>query len=260
MREAVSEVLVQRAHEAEGLGRMVWVSIGAHLGLLAVLVMLPQEWQRSRAADTTPMIISLGGAPGPQTGGMTPISGRAIQEVAPTPPRTAPAPPPPRTPDMVLPTEQPQVRPRPTPPSRAPAERSTARTPTRGAEVQEGSARADTGAKGSNFGLTTGGGAAGMGGYLDVGNFCCPEYLETMRQLIQGNWQSQQQVAGQTQVKFTIQRDGTLAGIELERSSGYFALDQAAQRALYSTRRLPPLPREFTEDRLTVHLVFNYQR
>jgi TonB family protein len=107
--------------------------------------------------------------------------------------------------------------------------------------------------------LTTGGGS-GAGGYLDVGNFCCPEYLQTMLQLIQKNWNGQQSVSGQSQMKFTIRRDGTLTQIELERPSGYFALDREAQRAVLVTRRLPPLPRQFPEDHLTVHLIFRYQR
>ena len=56
-----------------------------------------------------------------------------------------------------------------------------------------------------------------------------------------------QQVAGDTLVKFTIQRDGRSTNVELEKSSGYFALDLTAQRALLVTRQLPPLPAQFTE-------------
>ena len=53
-----------------------------------------------------------------------------------------------------------------------------------------------------------------------------------MIQLIQRNWTAKQQVAGDTLVKYTIQRDGRLTNVEIEKSSGYFALDQTAQRAL----------------------------
>ena len=80
------------------------------------------------------------------------------------------------------------------------------------------------------------------GSYLDVKNFCCPDYLVTMLQLIQGNWNARQQVAGEAMVVFRIQRDGRLTDIELERSSGYPALDLTAQRALFLTQRVPPLP------------------
>jgi TonB family protein len=61
-------------------------------------------------------------------------------------------------------------------------------------------------------------------------------------------------------VKFTITRDGTLRDVELEKPSGYFALDREAQRAVLVTKRLPPLPLQFNQDHLTVHLVFEYQR
>ena len=143
-------------------------------------------------------------------------------------------------------------------PKKAPDDAKGRATP-KAAEAQQGSAVAETGAtRASASGLTTGGG--GTGGYLDVANFCCPEYLATMIQLIQRNWNSKQQVAGETLVKFTIQRDGRLTNVEVERSSGYFALDQTAQRALLVTRQLPPLPPQFTETTLTVHLIFRYER
>jgi TonB family protein len=81
-----------------------------------------------------------------------------------------------------------------------------------------------------------------------------------MTQLIQRNWNSRQQVAGRTVMKFTIERDGRISSMEVERSSGYFALDQMSQRALLLTRQFPPLPAQYTESQLTVHLVFEYQR
>ena len=157
---------------------------------------------------------------------------------------------------MTLPSER--ARPAAKTPVKTAPPEATSRTPTRGAEPQEGSSVAETGARGVGFGLTTGGG--GTGGYLDVGNFCCPEYLTTMLQLIQRNWTSKQQVAGQTIAKFTIQRDGRITNVEIERPSGFFALDQTAQRALLVTRQLPPLPGQYTENDLTVHLIFRYER
>lgn len=259
MREAVSEVLMERAQASDGLGRMLPLSIAAHLVLLATLALLPQDW-RQPDPNGPVMTITLGGTPGPRTGGMTAIGGRTVQEVAPPSPRPLPATPPaPKAPEMVLPPDKPAVRTTPPPKVTTPAEQAKARRPAFGTEIQEGSARVETGGRGNNFGLTTGGGS-GTGGYLDVGNFCCPEYLQTMLQLIQANWNDKQSVSGQSQVKFTILRDGTLSGIELEKPSGYFALDREAQRAVLVTRRLPPLPRQFTEDQLTVHLIFQYQR
>ena len=213
--EAVADILAERTRQPRGMNRTVVVSVLAHAVLLTAFLLLTSLGP-PRATEREVMTISLGGAPGPRAGGMTPMGGRPVQ---------AP-----------------------------PAEEAPRRAPV----TQEGSAVAETGARGVGFGLTTGGG--GTGGYLDVGNFCCPEYLTTMLQLIQRNWTSKQEVAGQTIVKFTIQRDGRLTSVEVERPSGFFALDQTAQRALLVTRQLPPLPAQYTENDLTVHLIFRYER
>ena len=81
-----------------------------------------------------------------------------------------------------------------------------------------------------------------------------------MTQLIRQRWVNQQEFAGSVMMKFTIQRDGRIANIVRETTSGYLALDQSAERALRLTRVLPPLPTRFPEDGLTVHLNFEYQR
>jgi TonB family protein len=249
-------------HIDDGFRRMVSISFGIHIVLLIAIALMPGGWGgASRRSESTPMFISLGGTPGERTGGMTMIGARPVQQVAPLPdskPRP-PERPAAKAPEMVLP-EKTAARAKPA--ARTPAktpEDAKGRKPTSGAEVRAGSALAETGGQGQGFGLTTGGGQ-GTGGYLDVGNFCCPEYLETMRMLITRNWQSKQQVVGTAQVKFTIQRDGLLTDIELEKRSGYFVLDTEALRALAKTKQLPPLPGAFTGDQLTVHLIFQYQR
>jgi TonB family protein len=255
--EAVTDILVQRTRAASGLQRMVAVSLAAHAVGVVALWFMPSSAFEDRNPRTV-MTISLGGAPGPRSGGMTPMGGRPIQAPPAEAPTRAPvAPPAAKAPQMSLPDPKAKPAPRNKVTDNPWDTRST--TPTRGAVPAPGSAVAETGAKGVGFGLTTGGG--GTGGYLDVGNFCCPEYLTTMLQLIQRNWNAQQQVAGQTTMKFRIQRDGRLVDVQVERSSGYSALDLTAQRALMVTRQLPPLPAQYTEsDHLTVHLVFNYQR
>jgi TonB family protein len=156
---------------------------------------------------------------------------------------------------MIEPTKAP---PKKTPPPEAnPAKDPTSRTPTRGKEIEKGSTIADTGAKGQGFGLSSGGG--GSSGYLDVANFCCPEYLTTMLDLVNRNWDFKQKTDGSTQVRFVIQRDGRIVDVTVERSSGVAALDYLASRAVQLTR-LPALPAPFTEAALTVHLVFDYKR
>jgi TonB family protein len=130
----------------------------------------------------------------------------------------------------------------------------------RGKELQSGSAVADTGARGQGFGGLSTGGGNGLSPTLDIGNFCCPDYIALMNTQIIGNWNQQAEVPGAVIVKTTIQRDGLLTDIALEQSSGYTALDNSARRAIEVTRRLPPLPAEYPNQTLTVHLTFQYRR
>ncbi len=253
--DAVSPILVDRARRPDGLRRMVMISFAVHAVATVLLLMMPAP----SIEDDTPkqvMTISLGGAPGPRNGGMTTMGGQA-KEAAPVPSKPVDVPAATKAPEMVLPkivTKPERARPAP----KEAKESSRTKPAPKAAEAQAGNTPIDTGAKGPGFGLTSGGG--GTTGYLDVQNFCCPEYLSTMLQLIQQNWSQRQNVAGQTTMKFTIERDGRISNVQVERSSGYFALDQSSQRALLLTRQLPPLPPAFTEQALTIHLNFQYER
>ncbi len=265
MKELTTQVLRARALDGDGVSRMVWVSVAAHAVVMLAIVLLPSDWALRAADDPGPvMTISLGGPAGPDTGGLTPLGGRPVQQISELPPDPRPRAvrvPARAEPEMTVP--EPTARRREvTDPPEVDSAPEGARGRTRaegGDEVRAGSALSDTGVEGLGFGLSTGGGG-GSGGYLDVGSFCCPEYLTTMLDLIRRNWNARQQVPGEVMLKFTIQRSGRLVAIEVERSSGYIALDLAAQRALALTGQLPPLPNAFPESTLTVHLNFQYQR
>ena len=255
MNETVSDIIAARVQEPEGLRAMVIWSIVAHVALVAFFVYMPASWRgKTDEGPKTVMTISLGGATGPRNGGMTQMGGRTVQEPTPEPVRRAEIPPAAKPPEMTLPTKNVRTV---TPPKRAPKD-AVGRTPTKGAEPQEGPARAETGARGQGFGLTTGGGG-GTGVQLDVGNFCCPEYLEQMIRAIQQNWQSNQGVAGVVVMKFTIVRSGAIENVAVERPSGYVSHELASQRALLLAR-LPELPVQFPNPTLTVHMRFEYQR
>jgi len=261
----VSDVLRDRMREPAGLQRMVTVSIAAHVVLVALILLAPGAWWSHVAGrPETVMTVSLGGgAPGPQNGGGTPLGGRPVQTTTelPRPPRReAIRPPAAKPPEMTIP--KPGSRPvkaAPAPKVTEAPEGARGRTPTKGEKPEAGSAVAETGARGQGFGLSTGG-AAGSGSYLDVGDFCCPDYLVTMSERIRANWSPRAEVPGDTIVRFVIQRDGQITDPTVEKSSGYTALDLTAQRAIYMTRQLPPLPAAFPNPTLTVHLNFHYQR
>jgi TonB family protein len=81
-----------------------------------------------------------------------------------------------------------------------------------------------------------------------------------MTDMIKRNWSQNQGAAGRVQVKFTISREGKLSDVQVEKPSNISLLDLESQRAILKTAQLPPLPREFSESTLTVHLVFEYHR
>jgi protein TonB len=256
--DVVSEVLADRARELGGIERMLGASVVAHVALIGIFVFGPSGWwSRGKQDREAVMTISLtSGVEGPIKG-MTPMDARPVQALAEASKRIEPVrPPAAKAPEMIEPTK--------TAPKRSEtktenaAKNPSSRTPTKGSELRQGSAVAETGARGQGFGLAQGGFGA-TGSYLETANFCCPEYLAAMDSAIRRNWDSRQRTTARTAMKFTIQRDGTITDIALERSSGYQTLDFLAQRALMLTRQLPPLPGSYPEQSLTVHLVFEYQ-
>jgi TonB family protein len=258
MDDVVSQAIVTRAVDADAWWPLLGVSVAAHVALLAALALVPGIFGARESDELrTVMTVSLGGAPGPRAGGMTPLGGRPVQQAVPELPK-APQPvrpPAAKPPEMTEPT--PAVRPRRATPVRSAPAEARASTPTRGPRERLGSAVAETGGQGLGIGLSTGGG--GTGGEINIGDFCCPEYLQTMLQLIQRNWNEKQQVGGTTTMRFTVVRDGRITEVEVARSSGFVALDLAAQRALMLTQ-LPPLPAAYTNPQLTININFEYQR
>jgi TonB family protein len=254
--DAVSEVLIARRPKSDGLGSMLGASVLAHAALVGLFVFLPAAWFGAETAvPETIMQISLGGPLSEDQAGLNVAGARPIQQVTESPKSVEPVrPPAAKTPEMVLPTKAP---PKKTTPNKVEAKDPRSTRPTKGAEVVKGSAVAETGARGQGFGLSSGMG--GEGGYLEVGNFCCPEYLAKMRSAIMANWNSRQGAAGRTHMRFVIQRDGRIADISIQRSSGVQALDYFAQRALMLTK-LTPLPDGYDQPALAVHLYFDYQR
>ena len=249
-------------YQPDRFSRYFGYALAAHVAFIAVLAFVPQEWLRGQdEADRDIMYISLGGAPGPRLTGLNPISARPVQEATPEPVRPQFQAPAEKPPVMAIP-DKPAAKPKPpakTPIQTTAAEPSRSRTPIRGTDVREGQARIDTGAQTSGTGLSVGGGEEGAGGETNLGDFCCPEYIERMRQAIYRNWKQNQGARGVTTIRFIIERDGRVTNVELVQSSGNQALDRASQVALLNAK-LPPLPERFTEPRFILRLNFEYTR
>ena len=259
--DAVSQVLAARNATGD-VAPMVGTSVVAHVALVGAVFLLPAAWMGIRPTEEQPiMMVSLAGSSGPQTGGRVPESAQATQVVALPAARPEPVRPPTvATPEMVEPTKAPPKKTPPPPVKQAPREATPRATPSTGAEVQKGDANANTASRSQvPFGGLSGG-AAGTGARVDVANFCCPQYLVTMQERILRNWESRQQSLGTTGVVVVVQRDGSLTDVAVEKSSGNSQLDFLATRALLLTRQLPPLPAEYPNPSLRVHLTFEYQR
>jgi TonB family protein len=236
-------------------------AVVAHVVLIGVLAFMPQEWLgKDSDAGKNIMYISLGGAVGEDTSGLRTVAARPVQEATPDPVRPQFQAPAEKPPVMAIPETAP-AKPAPKPPAATPIqttpERSTSRTPIRGAEVRQGQARIDTRVTTGADGLAVASGG-GTGGETNLSDFCCPGYIQAMSAAIKRNWRQNQGVAGQNTVRFTIDRQGVITGIEFVERSNVYALDRESQVVL-SNAKLPPLPSEFTEPTLVIRLTFEYK-
>ncbi|MBN2029687.1 TonB C-terminal domain-containing protein [bacterium] len=96
---------------------------------------------------------------------------------------------------------------------------------------------------------------------VSVNDFPFLYYLNMLRYRIQEHWEPPYQDMGENLlisavVSFRVMRNGEIQEIVLDRSSGRFLFDIAAQRAVYAANPLPSLPEAYTSDRLTVHIEF----
>ena len=252
MTEPVTEILLARAQRSERLTPMVVASVVGHAAMLTVLMLI------SLGAEVEPpprvFMVSVTGSGGPRSGGATAIGGRQVDRVAPDPPKAIEKP-------AVVPAKPTLPAPeKPTPAreaTRKPADTAITPSPRTGKEVQEGSTKVDTGARGTGFGLSSGGGPTGVT-FEGLTDFCCPEYVQLMIEQIQETWDKNQGRRGETLVRFTIHRDGAISGAVVERRSGVPLLDEAALRAV-QVAMLPRLPVQFSGQTLTVRLTFEYE-
>jgi TonB family protein len=154
---------------------------------------------------------------------------------------------------------EPITKPTPAKPAqRQPSTSSKVAPPSTGDTVRPGQSKVETGSMSNEGGLSTG----GTGGASNQGNvnFCDPQYLGQMVSLIYNNWKRETNVAARPVIRFVIQRDGTLTDITVRQPSGYYMLDNAAQRAVILTRAIPPLPACYPYPDFAMNLTFEYIR
>jgi len=88
-------------------------------------------------------------------------------------------------------------------------------------------------------------------------------YMRKLKEKIESIWEypadaRKRGLYGDLRIRFTIRKDGRLASIELERTSGYKSLDDAAMKALKDGEPYWPLPDEWEMDSYTINGHFVY--
>jgi TonB family protein len=96
---------------------------------------------------------------------------------------------------------------------------------------------------------------------VDNASFNYPYYFVQAFGKIQRNWSNP--VAAHQPLScviyFQIIRSGTALSPEIEKSSGVPAFDRACLRAVQASSPLPPLPTDFRDDIIGIHLEFPYE-
>ncbi len=104
-------------------------------------------------------------------------------------------------------------------------------------------------------------GASGENGtplITDSPNFPYPWYITQVREALRAAWMERMPSGGSLRctVRFTINRNGSIKGVSVEKTSGNRLFDNAAESSAHSAAPFAALPDDFYEDRLTVHVEF----
>lgn len=246
--DAVGDILASRRVE-----RLPWAPAGVltvllHAGVLAGLLvsalahpvryaapravavrLLPAGSLRARAPVTAP-------EPAPPPAAPKPKIEKPPDEEAPKPSKNA---------LLVPPKESKKKKPTPPPVSRpGRAAEPAVSLPSAG---EESTGSGDSGAPGA-------GASAGIGSMkLDQTDFQFPFYIQQIANII---GQHRRDWSKSVVVHFQIERDGTITDIRVVQSSGLPFADRAAERALYESSPLPPLPAEYGGPRLGIQVIF----
>jgi protein TonB len=106
-----------------------------------------------------------------------------------------------------------------------------------------------------------------MGVASGSGNFGSrfPWYVEAVQRKISGNWLQASvdpnlRWAPRVVASFQVLRDGSVANIQVTRSSGNTSVDTSAVRAIHDSSPMQPLPNEYSGSYVNVEFWFDYRR
>jgi TonB family protein len=243
------------------------LSAVAHVAVMVGLWAGATAWRASQPKTYVVNLVPTVAAVGSPRGRETPSLPSRVTEPAPPSPRTAPTELPRREPTRELPRpEMPARLPERVMPPRPPAipragAKELPRPPARELPPAVTAAAKPAPAPpppppplGRPGGSPQGAGRVS----LTVGDFPFAWYLRVIERKIQDSWRRPAgSREGQEAVAiFEISPDGQVRQVSIEKTSGDAVYDQAAVRAIMEANPFPPLPPEFKEPPLRVHLGF----
>lgn len=105
--------------------------------------------------------------------------------------------------------------------------------------------------------------SADRGLTFDTAGFKNRGYMRMLKERIESIWKypkeaARRGISGDLYMQFTIRKDGSLGEIELLRTSGHRALDEAAAKAIKKAAPFWPLPEDWDKDSLEIKGHFIY--
>ena len=201
----------------------------------------------------------------PQVKKKTPKTEETALKKSPAPSPAAAKPSPPKEPDKVKKAEaEPKKTPKMETLKKKPAERKkSAKTPPSRAVKEEEIERPNRSAVKSAASTASLGPKTVGKVSLENVDFPYSYYLAVMQRKIGERWQPIYgelggRGVGRVVVYFRVLRDGAIADLKVEKTSGSEFIDRSAVRAILEAGPMPPLPHEFEGDELRVHFGFEY--
>lgn len=257
--------------------RAVILSVFAHLMLFLLIILSPYFPKPSRQAMIHYVnVVSLpggggggGGTPGGgSSGGVEKVAETAIPERETlrdltTPQKLEEVP----SSSLRHPVEKPEKEPIPKTEKKAVIQKPEKTGLSQGLKEEAKGGGAGSGVR-FGFGSGSGSGTGFQSPYssqIGLSTFPFTYYLQIIIDRVSGNWFTSLVDPGtrgnfQTTVYFKILRDGRISSLKIEESSGLRSLDLSALRAVQSSSPFPPLPKEYEEEYLGIHLIFEHSK
>lgn len=253
--------------------RAVVLSLIAHLALFLLILLSP--YLPKPTSKGMIHYINVVSFPGGGGGGGAPSEGEKIAETAipgretlrdlTTPQKLEQAP----SSSLRHPVEKPKREPKPKQEKKAVIQKQEKITSSdqEGPKEGAGGSGAGSGVR-LGFGSGSGAGAGFQSPYssqIGLSSFPFTYYLQIIIDRVSGNWFTSLVDPGikgnfQTTVYFRILRDGRISSLKIEESSGMRSLDLSALRAVQSSSPFPALPKEYEEEYLGIHLIFEHSK